>query len=54
MSGLEHVFIHEDINLTLLTPDINDVDKKPNNKSFLFKIKTKISSWFKSGGSSIK
>ena len=54
MSGLEHVFIHEDINLTLLTPDINYVDKKPNNKSFLFKIKTKISSWFKSGGSSIK
>ena len=54
MSGLEHVFIHEDINLTLLIPDINDVDKKPNNKSFLFKIKTKISSWFKSGGSSIK
>ena len=54
MSGLEHVFIHEDINLTLLNPDINNVGKKPNNKSILFKIKTKISSWFKSGGPSIK
>lgn len=47
ISGLEHVFIHEDINFSIVKPE----EKKMTNYS---KMISKLSSWFVRGGSSIK
>ena len=48
MSGLEHVFIHEDsINEPLFEKEVIETKPKKN-------IRQKLLSWFKSGGSSVE
>jgi len=48
MSGLEHVFIHQDsINEPMVEKEV--IEPKPKKT-----IKQKLLSWFKSGGSSVK
>jgi len=49
ISGLEHVFIHEDS--TFMEPEKTPV--KEEKKNFITSVKTKISSWFKSGSPSV-
>jgi hypothetical protein len=49
ISGLEHVFIHEDS--TFMEPEKTPV--KEEKKNFIASVKTKISSWFKSGSPSV-
>jgi spore maturation protein CgeB len=52
ISGLEHVFIHENFQEEVTTD--NKIIEKKTNRSLMVNIKNKLSSWFVSGVSSIK
>ena len=52
ISGLEHVFIHENFQEEVTTD--NKIIEKKTNSSLVVNIKNKLSSWFVSGVSSIK
>lgn len=52
ISGLEHVFIHENFQEEVTTD--NKIIEKKTNRSLAVNIKNKLSSWFVSGVSSIK
>lgn len=54
ISGLEHVFIHEDYQEEIkIEEPKNEEDLKKNDKP-VKGLKNKLSSWFKGGGSSVE
>lgn len=53
ISGLEHVFIHEDYNYIDKNTEENKIEPELK-KGFISNIRLKLSSWFKSGRSPVK